>query len=150
MKKRLFFLLMPLLIVGLNSFVISPSSFEHSNLAIKITDVRSTTGNFILGFYKDSKSFKKRQPFKWDKVAKKDMQNGVLVFKTALPPGTYGIALLDDENNNGKVDYGFFLPIEGFGFSGYIHRGMSIPTFKDFDFQHISADKEVVIKVKYI
>jgi len=34
-----------------------------------------------------------------------------------VPPGTYAISLIHDENANGKADMALFLPKEGFGFS---------------------------------
>ena len=45
--------------------------------------------------------------------ARSDM---VLEF-TDVPPGTYAIALLHDENGNGRADRVLMVPREGFGFS---------------------------------
>ncbi|MBL4650810.1 MAG: DUF2141 domain-containing protein [Aureispira sp.] len=132
------------------SAFMKPNLEANSTLEVVVTDIRNSKGNLVMGFYKDSKSFSKRAPFMSKVVGKRTMRNGVVKFKISLPAGTYGIALLDDENENGKADYGFLLPIEGFGFSDFYHRGILAPTFTDFDFKLGSTDKSVVVKLKYM
>ncbi|WMX16412.1 MULTISPECIES: DUF2141 domain-containing protein [unclassified Aureispira] len=117
---------------------------------VVITNIRNNKGNLVLGFYKDGKSFSKRTPFMSKVVEKTTMKNGIVKFSLPLPAGKYGIALLDDENKNGKADYGFLLPIEGFGFSDYYHSGVLAPTFNDFDFEVGNTDKSVTVKLKYM
>jgi uncharacterized protein (DUF2141 family) len=145
-----FFIISILFIAGLSSFTLIPPNTEYSTVQVKITDIRNKTGNFVLGFYKDSESFSKREPFMRKEVAKSNYKDGVVFFELSLPTGNYGIALLDDENKNGKIDYGFLLPIEGFGFSEYYHRGLSSPKYDNFDFNVTSSNKTVVIKMKYM
>ena len=148
MRQGFFFLIaMLLMTAAISSFT---TNTQQATVQVKITDIRSAKGNFVLGFYKDNKSFAKREPFMRKKVEKNNLRNGVVSFNISLPAGTYGIALLDDENKNGKVDYGFLLPKEGFGFSDYYHRGLTAPKFEDFDFRVTSSSKTVVIKVKYM
>lgn len=67
-----------------------------------------------------------------------------------IKPGIYGIAILDDENKNEKMDYGLILPKEGFGFSDYYHTGMKRPKFDSFDFVLKNEIKSVEIKVRYL
>lgn len=123
---------------------------ENPTIEVVVTDIRNGKGNLVMGFYKDSKSFSKRAPFMSKVVEKTTMKNGTVKFTLTLPAGTYGIALLDDENKNGKADYGFLLPIEGFGFSDYYHTGLLAPTFSDFDFKVASSSKSVTVKLKYM
>ena len=78
------------------------------------------------------------------------MNGGALIVSYAVKPGTYGIAILDDENNNQKMDYGLLLPKEGFGFSDYYHTGMSQPDFRKFSFVMGNASKTVFIKLRYL
>jgi len=133
--------------------VLSTSFASHSptsTFEITITNIRSTQGEFVLGFYKDNKSFSKREPFMNKTIKKTKLKDGVVRYRMSLPTGTYGIALLDDENNNGKVDYGFLLPKEGFGFSDYYHRGLTAPSFDKFAFDLPTGGTTVKIKVKYM
>ncbi|MDD4150792.1 MAG: DUF2141 domain-containing protein, partial [Bacteroidales bacterium] len=67
-----------------------------------------------------------------------------------IKPGQYGIALLDDENNDKQMNYSFFIPTEGFGFSNYYATGLSKPSFDKFCFDFGKKDKTIVIKVRYI
>jgi uncharacterized protein (DUF2141 family) len=67
-----------------------------------------------------------------------------------IKPGTYGVVILDDENNNHKMDYGWILPQEGFGFSNYVHSGMIKPKLSKFSFTITKDTKEIEIKVKYM
>lgn len=129
---------------------INPSSEPQTIVPLKITNIRSTEGNIVLGFYKDNTSFSKREPFMSKTYSKKHLKNGVVVYNIELPNGTYGIALLDDENKNGKVDYGFILPNEGFGFSNYYHKGLTSPSFERFAFKVDGSGKEVLVKMKYM
>ena len=48
------------------------------------------------------------------------------------------------------MDYGWFLPKEGFGFSDYYETAMKRPKFDDFDFILTAETKEIVIKVRYL
>lgn len=137
-------------LLSLLSAFMKPTLDANPTIEVVVTDIRNAKGNLVMGFYKDSKSFSKREPFMSKVVDKTTMKNGAVKFVINLPAGTYGVALLDDENKNGKADYGFLLPIEGFGFSDYYHTGILAPTFNDFDFKVGSTDKSVTVKLKYM
>ena len=66
-----------------------------------------------------------------------------------IPAGVYGLALLDDENKNTKMDYGWLLPKEGFGFGDYYHTKWSAPHFNDFKF-YLNTDRSVLMKIRYM
>jgi uncharacterized protein (DUF2141 family) len=66
-----------------------------------------------------------------------------------LPAGQYGIAVLDDENNNGKMDYGLLLPAEGCGFSNYRHAGMRKLKFEDFHFLFKPGNQIIEVSMQY-
>ncbi|NCP19620.1 MAG: DUF2141 domain-containing protein [Erythrobacter sp.] len=68
-----------------------------------------------------------------------------------VPPGEYAIALLHDENGNGKADKTLFLPTEGFGFSRNAKLRMGPPRFSAAAFQ-VSSDAPVyqTIRMRYL
>lgn len=68
---------------------------------------------------------------------------------TGFSPGTYGVALLDDEDSDTKMDYGLVMPKEGFGFSDYYHTGWSSPKFDDFKFE-LNGNKSIKIQIRYL
>jgi uncharacterized protein (DUF2141 family) len=149
MKSILVFVF-SLSLFALFSAFMKPTLEANPTIEVVVTDIRNSEGNLVMGFYKDSRSFSKREPFMSKTLDKTTLKNGVVSFSLTLPAGTYGIALLDDENKNGKADYGFLLPIEGFGFSDFYHTGMMPPTFNDFDFELGSSNKTVTVKLKYM
>lgn len=138
-----------------NLFIFIFSLFTFSvwtqTLKVNITSIRNDKGSIRLAFYKDSKSFDEEKAYMIKIIPKTAMKNGTLsVSYSGLKPGNYGIAILDDENANEKMDYGMVLPKEGFGFSNYFHTGMSRPKFESFDFVIDKVDVAVEIKVKYM
>lgn len=146
MKKGFF--LMLLILAGLihTGFTVS----QEYTISVKITEVRSSNGRIQLQIYKDQESFSKEAPWKVIQVPKTDLKNKTIHYQiTGIPSGTYGIAILDDENSNKEMDYSFLKPKEGFGFSNYYHTAWSKPKFDHFKFV-VKNNTEVLIKTRYV
>ena len=127
------------------------SNCFSQTLKINITGLRNNSGTVRMGFYTTDEAFDKETPLFIKVEPKAATKNGILSLTyTGMKPGVYGIALLDDENNNDKVDYGWILPKEGFGFSNYYHTGMTKPHLEKFSFTITEGQKIVEIKVKYL
>ena len=72
-----------------------------------------------------------------------------LTFK-GVTPGRYAIALLHDENNNGKADRAMgMMPKEGYGFSRDAPVRMAPPKFTDAVFALGAGTSRVTIKMRY-
>lgn len=121
-----------------------------STVTVRISGFRNTSGNVRMGLYTSQSTFKDDIPAKRLILPKSTIQNGVLTTTLELPAGTFGFAMLDDENANNEMDYGFLLPNEGFGFSNYVHSGMSRPSFDDFKFTVNGQALTVNMKVSYM
>lgn len=67
-----------------------------------------------------------------------------------VPPGTYAIALIHDENANGKLDTRLIVPREGFGFSRNPAISFGPPSFGAAQFRVGAADTSQSIRVKYM
>jgi uncharacterized protein (DUF2141 family) len=69
-----------------------------------------------------------------------------------MEAGIYGLSLLDDENNNGNMEYNFLgIPKEGFGFSDYYHTGLTKPKFDAFKFSIDEGQtRKITIRIRYI
>ena len=66
-------------------------------------------------------------------------------------PGTYAIALLHDENENGKADRALgMVPREGFGFSHDAPVNLGPPDFEDAAFPVRDAPVQQTIKMRYM
>lgn len=148
MKKTILLglnLLIGLLFISLASYIQSQQETD-----IKITGIRSARGKIMLNVFKDSESYDKELPYKKLTFDKKALVNGTLTIKCELEPGTYGITMIDDENDNGKIDKNLIrMPKEGFGFSNFFMEKLKKPTFDDFKVD-LKAHHQVEIKVKYM
>lgn len=132
-------------------FLFFVCSAYSQTLHIQVSGMRNSSGNIRLAFYNTSQSFDAEKPLFIRTVPKKEIiKNKHNISYHDLKPGTYGIAILDDENANEKMDYGLILPKEGFGFSDYYHSGMTRPKFEKFDFELKKEIKQVEIKIRYL
>ena len=69
---------------------------------------------------------------------------------TGVKPGEYAIALLHDENDNGKADRTLgMIPKEGYGFSRDAKVVMGPPKFADAVFKHTASAQKLTIKMRY-
>jgi len=135
MKRILLFLIL---------FFMSNSVFSQT-LVVEISGIRNREGLIRLAFFVSEAGFRAEKPAFERMIDKTPAQNGNLMVRfDSIPPGTYGIALLDDENKNGKLDYRLVIPKEGFGFSNYVHHGIKKPVLSDFSFL---AKKNVTLRI---
>jgi len=120
-------------------------------VTLSIEGIRLDKGVVAFGVYRNQKQFDEDKPEIKKVFAKKNLKSGKLTVQFQLTPGMYGIALLDDENNDRKMNYNMIgMPKEGFGFSNYNSSGLSKPNFSDFDFEVKPGENKVNIKMRYI
>ncbi len=124
---------------------------KAQTIKIEFTHVRSSKGQLLLGVYDNGDDYKEKIAIKKQTVYKVNLKEGRLSATiTGLKPGTYGIALLDDEDYDRKMAFRFFLPNEGFAFSDYYHSGITRPVYDDFKFVLGKEDKTIVMKLRYL
>jgi uncharacterized protein (DUF2141 family) len=124
----------------------------NQNLKVTITRLHSNNGVVLVSLFKEGegfpdnavKAYVKEKAYIVEKTA-------TLIFKS-IPPGTYAIAILHDENNNQKMDKNILgLPKEGYGFSNNASAPFGPPSFKKASFTHTSnGPTEIRIKTKYL
>lgn len=127
-------------------------SSKAQEVQVVITNIRATQGRMVIGVFKNSESFKEDKPYVRKKYEKTKVINGKMIVKFNLEPGTYGLALLDDEDDNDEMNFNFIgIPQEGFGFSNYYLSGLSRPKFDAFKFELKEGQtQKILIKVKYM
>jgi len=126
-------------------FFFTSLSLFSQTLIVEISGIRNKDGLIRLAFFVSEANFRSEKPTFERMLNKSSVQNGKLVVRLdSIPPGIYGIALLDDENRNGKLDYRFVIPKEGIGFSNYEHHGIKRPVLSNFSFL---LKKNVILRI---
>lgn len=121
------------------------------NILIKMHDIRNNNGKIRVAVFKSNNDFINEKPYYECFFEKDYIKKNGNVIKIELKSGTYAIAVLDDENDNGKMDYNLFgIPTEGFGFSNYYSTGLCRPHFDDFKFVVGHGETRVEIKLRYV
>lgn len=141
-------------IVLIFSMIVSTFSFAGNDILVhlKFNNIRNTKGNIVIAVYNSSETFKNDAPLMNKIIAKSAVKGSFLQVTLSLPAGTYGFAILDDENQDMKMNYSWLqIPTEGFGFSKYYHTGLFRPKFSDFSFQLSKGQNtQHTIKLKYM
>lgn len=121
------------------------------DIVVHIENIRNTKGILQIALFQDQQQFDNARPCISLSINKAGISNGktTATFKN-IAGGTYGIALLDDENSNGVLDKRFFIPEEGFGFSNFDQFTLTKPEFEDFDFRTDGKNTlDVSVKIRY-
>jgi len=145
--------IIPLLVVFVISMARAPCAEENGNftLMVKVENLRNSTGVLQCALYNRDGTLPDENYTKYMRKQIADIVDGASsITFIGLPVGRYAVNILHDENSNGKIDRGLFLPIEGIGFSNYSSIGMANrPSFAGASFQ-LGADMEVTVKVIYL
>jgi uncharacterized protein (DUF2141 family) len=123
---------------------------QTTSIQIEITGVRNANGHILIALFSNEKGF----PDKSDKAFKKlriPAQKGTVKGTfTAVPAGTYAYGVIHDENDNQKLDTGFFgIPKEGFVFSRNAMGTVGPPSFSDAAFKVENASITHSLKISY-
>ncbi len=122
---------------------------ETYSITITITHIRNHNGVIRIKFFDDANPFPHKMGFRKVVVPKSQVTGDSLrVTYDGFTSKNMGIALLDDENNNWELDFGWFFPKEGHAFADYYHTAMRKPVYKDFRFL-LKGNKKVIMKMKY-
>ena len=119
-------------------------------VVITVTDLRSSKGVVRACLSKRGDVFPKcdKDPAAM-RVVVPAAQKVVLRF-AGVKPGDYAVALLHDENANGKADRAMgMMPKEGYGFSRDAPVKMAPPKFKDAVFAQGEGTSRMTIKMRY-
>jgi uncharacterized protein (DUF2141 family) len=121
-----------------------------ASIDLAITGLRSEKGNVLVCLSTNPKYFPdcgKDATARKLKVAAARAGN---IQIDGVKPGTYAVALIHDENANGKMDMRLFLPREGFGFSRNPKIRMGPPKFESSQFTVGDKDAHYAVRMNYI
>jgi uncharacterized protein (DUF2141 family) len=68
----------------------------------------------------------------------------------SIPPGTYALAVIHDENRNGKLDTNWLgIPTEGYGFSNEAKALLGAPSFSAAKVRYDGGTLNMTITLHY-
>ena len=121
------------------------------SLTVQFHQIRNNEGELSVSLYNDERTWLVEDNcYREIVIPKYNAQNSsIRVIIDSIPPGVYAIALLDDEDNNGKMRHNFIgLPKEGFGFSNNVKPFLKRPKFKECAFE-FKNDTIIYIALQY-
>ena len=130
-------------------FIITGIYLQAQTLTIQFDNIRNDNGEVSVTIYSHEKHWLDEDVERYY-FPKDSLKDGKMTASIELEkPGTYAIAVLDDEDADGEMRYNFIgYPREGFGFSNNIHVWLSRPKF-DECLLDIKSDTTIRISMQY-
>lgn len=118
---------------------------------VRILDIRNSTGAVACALFESSAGF----PTDYLHAA-----TNIMIIKVRdqqarcdfedIPPGRYALAIVHDENMNGKLDVNWLgIPTEGYGFSNDVKAVLSAPEFSAASFPYNGQNLDMTISLAY-
>jgi uncharacterized protein (DUF2141 family) len=138
-----------LVFAGLPALVFAQSPCP--GIHVKILDIRNSTGDVACALFESPAGF----PTEYLRSA-----TNIMVIKIRakqarcdfedIPPGTYALAVIHDENMNGKLDTNWIkIPTEGYGFSNDAKALLGAPSFSAASFSYDGQNLDLTISLHY-
>lgn len=129
----------------------APAELPCPGIHVKILNIRNSTGTVACALFESPEGF----PVEFLRFA-----TNVMVIKIRdtqarcdfedIPRGTYAIAVVHDENMNGKIDMNWLgIPTEGYGFSRDAKGLLGAPSFEAASWVHDGKAVELTIRLQY-
>lgn len=119
-----------------------------NSLQIEVSSLKNKTGNLRIGLFNTSASYTNNtKPYQGVilSISNKKVKHN---FKN-IPKGTYAVAIIHDENSNGRLDKNMLgIPTEGYGFSNNAKAIFSAPSFEQTKFT-LDTNKKLIIQMDY-
>jgi uncharacterized protein (DUF2141 family) len=123
---------------------------EAADLHIFVSGIRSDKGLIDLCVFDADKDFPDCSADHAIVSRRKPAVRGDMQFDVDIPPGLHAVAVLHDENGDGRLNKTFLgIPTEGGGTSNNSPPRMGPPRFADAAFQLSPGGGRIVIKMVY-
>ena len=138
-------------LIFLNLPAIAFSQTSCPGIHVKIQNIKNSTGNIACGIFESPEGFPKKFQVSAKTVIMKKIQKTQAQCDFAdIPPGTYAITVIHDENMNGELDTNLMgIPTEGYGFSNTSIDEFGAPAFSAARFRYDGQNLNLTIKLKY-
>jgi uncharacterized protein (DUF2141 family) len=118
---------------------------------VNVLNIRNSTGTVACALFESPDGF----PTDYLRVATNIMMIRVRKAQARcdfedISPGTYAIAVIHDENMNGKLDTNWLgFPVEGYGFSRGAQRFIGVPSFSAASFPYDGRNLDLTVTLHY-
>ena len=117
------------------SLFISITCAKTNTITIKVHSIKEIKGKIVIGLYNKAKGFPDIGKQHKGIITKITAKSATYIFSN-IPNGVYAIALFQDVNNNGDLDYNFFgIPKEPYAFSCIDGTCFKTPSFDKAKFK---------------
>jgi uncharacterized protein (DUF2141 family) len=124
---------------------------EKVSLSVSTVGFRNTKGRAIVAVFDNKDGWPKIENALRVEKVKLDKATLDVTFRD-LPPGTYAVEVIHDENDNGKLDMRWLpypKPIEGAGASNDAPASMGPPSWSDARFKLTEKGGAITIHMRY-
>ena len=131
--------------------VISLAQSPCPGIQVKILNIRNSTGAVACALFESPAGF----PTEFLHSATNIMMIKIKDTQARcdfadIPPGRYALAVIHDENMNGKLDTNRLgIPMEGYGFSNDATALLSAPSFRAASFPYYGKNVTLTIALNY-
>lgn len=138
-----------LLFANLPNIVFAQASCP--GIHVKILDIKNSTGTVACALFESPEGF----PSEFLQFATNITMIKIRDTKARcnfldVPPGTYALAVVHDENKDGKLNTNWLgVPTEGYAFSSGAEASLSAPSFEDASFSYDGQKMDMTIKLNY-
>ncbi|WP_339649611.1 DUF2141 domain-containing protein [uncultured Salegentibacter sp.] len=151
--KTLFQSLLLITVILLTTSFQSQSKEATYSLTVTVEGLRNSKGVVQFALYNSDGTIPDEKFENYYRIKTSEInKNRAVISFSELPQGRYAINILHDENENGKIDKKFLLPLpkEGIGFSNYESIGLNNrPNFTRTSFL-LNKNSTKEIKIIYL
>lgn len=136
-------------LVFLFALSIIPILGFSQSVIIKVSGIEKSEGMLNIGLYRTAQEFLIQDKAVTQKIVPIRNENGEMKVEISdLSEGKYALAIMQDVNGNGKMDYNFLgVPIEPYGFSNNPNTRYRKPLFRECEFS-ISGNNTANVEIK--
>ena len=149
---QMFRVLLGFLLLWASSPSLNAQTKDTTTLTVRVTGARNAKGKIGVTLFQDTKGF----PDDTSRAIRQESaeidpktMSAQVTFKD-VPQGTFAVAVLHDENGNGKMDKNFVgIPKEGYGASNNPKKKRRAPTFDEAKFSLNASEQAIEITLIY-
>ncbi|MEM6995575.1 MAG: DUF2141 domain-containing protein [Myxococcota bacterium] len=127
-----------------------PAGTERGDVIVKVEKLKNVDGQLLVMVFDSAAGFPTKPDNAMRVLEMKIKSTNPTVRVPDLPPGTYAVVVVHDENGNGELDKSIIgMPKEGVGASQRAKPRMGPPKFRDAKF-FVDGDVKTAVELRYL